>query len=228
MRYIAIILATCFFSSPIFFSSLAWAAADLKVKAENLTENGKIKADYAYCAPAAEKPKAEKHVEDGKNKRPALSWSAGPKETLSYAVVVVDSEVPTDFSDANQENKTIPAAQKRQDFYHWLQVDIPASVTMLPEGAGRGALKTPLKVGVAGVNDYPVFMKKPAAEFIGYDGPCPPWNDEKIHKYHFKVYALNTASLGLKEGFSWKEAMKLIAKHTVAMGEFVADYSLLK
>ena len=29
----------------------------------------------------------------------------------------------------------------------------------------------------------------------GYDGPCPPWNDERLHHYVFTVYALDTDRL---------------------------------
>jgi len=211
MRNFSVLLTSLLFSSPVF-------AADLTVKVENVSQNSKINPDYAYCAP---------NSVDGKNKRPEISWSAGPEKTLSYAIIVVDPDVPTDFSLANQQNKIIPATQKRQNFYHWLQADIPASVTSLPAGEGRGAAKSPLNIGIAGVNDYPIFMKKPTADFIGYDGPCPPWNDQRVHNYHFIVHALDVASLGLKTGFSWKEALPIIEKHSLAHGEVVGTYSLL-
>src|SRR3546814_13406313 len=27
--------------------------------------------------------------------------------------------------------------------------------------------------------------------YLGYDGPCPPWNDERVHRYHFEVIAMH-------------------------------------
>jgi hypothetical protein len=39
-----------------------------------------------------------------------------------------------------------------------------------------------------GVNDYTGwFANDPdmAGEYYGYDGPCPPWNDERVHTYVF-------------------------------------------
>ena len=36
--------------------------------------------------------------------------------------------------------------------------------------------------------------KDMAGDYHGYDGPCPPWNDEIPHRYVFTVYALDVAS----------------------------------
>ena len=47
--------------------------------------------------------------------------------------------------------------------------------------------------------------------YYGYDGPCPPWNDENLHHYHFSVYALSVKTLNLPKDFdavAAKEAMK--------------------
>ena len=30
-------------------------------------------------------------------------------------------------------------------------------------------------------------------DYYGYDGPCPPWNDELVHRYVFTLYALDVA-----------------------------------
>ena len=26
--------------------------------------------------------------------------------------------------------------------------------------------------------------------YRGYDGPAPPWNDQRVHRYHFTLFAL--------------------------------------
>ena len=78
---------------------------------------------------------------------------------------------------------------ERKAFYHWLLVDIPADVTSLGEGD---------LAGVAGRNS----MGDRSKSGNGYDGPCPPFNDERVHTYHFSVYALDVATLDLRPGFS--------------------------
>jgi phosphatidylethanolamine-binding protein (PEBP) family uncharacterized protein len=32
-------------------------------------------------------------------------------------------------------------------------------------------------------------------DYFGYDGPCPPWNDTRIHHYVFTIYAVATPTL---------------------------------
>jgi Raf kinase inhibitor-like YbhB/YbcL family protein len=203
------------------------AASKLKkltVTVDNFKSNATIPGEYAFCV-----PDPAKHTTSGANKNPDIKWSAGPDGTKSYAIIVVDTSVPTVFDDANKEGKTISAKMKRQNFYHMILVDIPPTVTELPEGAdangitpkGKPIGQTPN--GVRGANDYGGFMKD--GDYGGYDGPCPPWNDEKLHRYHFRVYALDVPSLGLQGKFGGKQAMAAIGKHALARGEVVGIYT---
>lgn len=210
--------------------STANAAESLSITADGIDGNGYILPQHAFCV-AAE----EGHVKDGPNQNIGLHWSKGPKGTKSYAIVGVDVDVPTDFSNAGKEGKTIPASMKRQDFYHWVLVDIPAFATEIPantdsrELSKNGKSDRQMPYGLRGINSYAAYMAtnpERKGVYAGYDGPCPPWNDERVHNYHFKVYALSTAKLPVKGDFGGKEVLKAIKKHTLASGEVVGKYTL--
>lgn len=187
-------------------------------------ENGQpIPAQYAYC-----QPDGKGKTKDGGNVNPGISWAGAPEGTKSYALIVVDPDVPADFSVANKEGKTIPQDYPRQNFYHWVLYDIPAAVTAIPEGAdskrviqgGKPIGET--KYGMTGPNDYAAAF---GGSYGGYDGPCPPWNDERLHHYHFVVYALDVESLGLSKPFPGKDIERMIQGHILAKGETVGTYT---
>ena len=49
-----------------------------------------------------------------------------------------------------------------------------------------------------GINDYTGWFagdETMAGDYFGYDGPCPPWNDEILHHYVFTLYALDVPRL---------------------------------
>jgi Raf kinase inhibitor-like YbhB/YbcL family protein len=207
----------------------AAAVKKLTVRVDGFKSGSPIPQDYAFCV-----PKAQGHSGGGPNKNPSIKWSKGPYGTQSYAIIVVDPDVPSVFDDADTEGKTIPANMKRINFYHMVLVDIPATMTELAEGADSSAItpggKTPGPTanGIRGINDYTAAFTgdaKMAGKYGGYDGPCPPWNDKRVHHYHFKVYALDVPSLTLAGTFGPKEALAAIAKHTLAMGEVVGTYT---
>ena len=106
------------------------------------------------------------HTCNGVNTSPALTWTAGPPGTNSYAVVLKDLTVP------NQ---------------HWTLYDIPAGTLALganvPRGYSPGA---PAPVG----SKQGTVTFSPAT--FGFLGPCPPVND---HDYVFTVYALATPTV---------------------------------
>jgi Raf kinase inhibitor-like YbhB/YbcL family protein len=201
----------------------------LTVRVVGIKSGGPIPPEYAFCVPAA-----QGHSTNGPNKNPAIKWSKGPYGTQSYAIIVVDVDVPSVFDDANKEGKTIPAKMKRINFYHMLLVDIPLSKTGLAEGADangitpRGKAPGPTANGIRGVNDYTAAFTGDAlmeGKYGGYDGPCPPWNDKRVHHYHFRVYALDVPSLALTENFGPKEVEAAIAQHTLAKGEVVGTFT---
>ncbi len=179
----------------------------LKVKLDGIADGHAIDPYFCSC-----RPDSWGGVKPGGNHSPAISWSGAPRETKSFALIAVDRDVPADFSPANKVGLTIPSDAERKAFYHWLLVHIPADVT----GLGENDL-----AGIAGRNS----MAEKSKNANGYDGPCPPFNDERVHTYHFTVYALDVAALDLKPGFSGEEATVAIAGHILDQGEATGCYT---
>ena len=49
------------------------------------------------------------HVRLTTNHNPQLKWSGAPAQTRSYAVICVDTDVPTKPDDVNKEGRVVPA-----------------------------------------------------------------------------------------------------------------------
>ena len=91
-------------------------------------------------------------------------------------------------------------------FTHWVLADIPGTATNLPEGFQTGSL------GVSANSGF----RRP-----GYGGPCPPTG---VHHYHFKLSALDVATLGVAQGASRADVEKAMAGHVLATTETVGLY----
>jgi Raf kinase inhibitor-like YbhB/YbcL family protein len=175
-------------------------------------------------------------VELSDNCSPHLAWKEAPAETRSFVITCIDNDVPSKPDDVNKEGRTVPADLPRVEFVHWLMANIPAECGELAEGAcsdevsPRGKKQPYGPPGsVQGVNSYTDWFKGDAqmeGTYLGYDGPCPPWNDSLVHHYHFRVYALDTAGLPLKQGFSLEELRAAMAGHVLAEALLTGTYSL--
>lgn len=200
----------------------------MKLESTSIVHNAPIPEEFAFGVPAE-----QDHMALGANRSPHLAWSGAPEGTKSYAVICVDDDVPSKMDDLNQEGRTIPADLPRIDFYHWVLVDVPASMTELAAGADSDGITNggkppgPTDHGTRGVNDYTMFMQDDmAGDYGGYDGPCPPWNDTIVHHYHFTVYALDVESLGLSGKFTGAEAISAMAEHVLDKATITGTYSL--
>jgi Raf kinase inhibitor-like YbhB/YbcL family protein len=65
-----------------------------------------------------------------------------------------------------------------------------------------------------------------AGLYYGYDGPCPPWNDEIPHRYVFTVYALDVAALPVAGAFGGAEVRAAIKGHVLAEASITGRYTL--
>jgi Raf kinase inhibitor-like YbhB/YbcL family protein len=200
------------------------------IEVPGFPEGGPIPGIFAFCVPAA-----VDHVAMAPNRNPLVRWAGAPADTKSYAVLCVDSDAPTVPDTVNQEGMTVPAILARAEFAHWVLVDVPKTISEIAEGADsdgvtpHGKPLGPTPIGVRGRNDYTGwFAGDPDMEgtYGGYDGPCPPWNDELVHHYTFTVYALDVETLGLSGDFGLAEARTAMEGHVLASDSVVGVYSL--
>ena len=172
---------------------------------------------------------------EGGNVSPHLRWSGVPQGTRSFAVACIDEDVPAEQERMNRDDETIPKDAPRRRFAHWLVADLPAGKTEIPEGAASEAIDPGGKPtgetafgGRTGANGYTEFFAgdpEMAGTYGGYDGPFPPWNDERTHRYRFRVYALDTPSLDLPDDFGLEQFSEALEGHVLDEGELAADYS---
>jgi Raf kinase inhibitor-like YbhB/YbcL family protein len=166
----------------------------------------------------------------GANRSLPVKWSQGPAGTKSYAVTMIDLDVPRDLSTLNQTEKTIAGNAPRMEFVHWVLADIPAERTALAEAEdGDGHLHGGLPLertayGVRGQNGFAAFMKD--GPYGGYMGPCPPWNDARVHRYRVTVYALDVSRLPLSTAFTKAELLHAMTGHVLATASTEVEYSV--
>lgn len=169
------------------------------------------------------------------NRNPHLHWWDAPTETMSFALVCVDPDAPTDKSKANTREADIPVDFPRGGFYHWALANLPANVDTIEEGVYSDGITPRGKAtglhaagGLEGQNSYSMWFDGDAdmeGVYGGYDGPCPPFNDERVHGYHFTVYALDVPKLDLPEAFTADQLEEALAGHILAQATLIGTYS---
>jgi Raf kinase inhibitor-like YbhB/YbcL family protein len=128
---------------------------------------------------------------------PQISWSDAPPQTASFVLIAIDWDVPS-------------PAFRLLGFTHWTLYDIPSTLQQLDAGisvkdlSGKGA--------TSGMN---------SGGTVGYTPPCPPMG---IHKYIFRVYALDVPQL--QPASPDHDAIVAAMKgHVLGYGELSAFYS---
>jgi Raf kinase inhibitor-like YbhB/YbcL family protein len=204
----------------------------LTLESSSLSDGEPIATVHAVAVPTPDGRAAM----TGQDRSPHLRWFGEPDDTRSFAVSVVDPDVPADRNRMGVEGLSLGEDEPRIRFAHWLLADIPADVHEIPEGAdgdGFVAHGTPPGLvsvgGVSGANGYGgLFEGNPDLEgtYGGWDGPFPPWNDERVHRYVVTVFALDVEGPGLGVAFTLEEFEAAIEGHVIDRAEMVPTYTL--
>lgn len=203
----------------------------MRLHSESFSDGGPIPEE---CAFGRIDPKTR--VTLAGNRNPHLAWDDVPQGTRSFAVLCHDYDVPSSAEDVNREDREVPASLARVEFFHWVLVELPASLRSIAAGEFSDGVTPKGKLGPGarhgarhGVNDYTNWFAADhdmAGDYYGYDGPCPPWNDPVIHHYVFTVYALDVEQLALPARFDGAQARKAIEQHALARASITGTYTL--
>lgn len=201
----------------------------MRLTSPTLQDGEPIPTDHVFAV-----PHPEDHVALADNRNPALEWEDVPEGTRSFVLLCIDTDAPTVADDANQEGREIPAGLARTDFTHWALVDIPADTRSIAEAAYCQGVTPRGKPGRQdgpreGVNDYTSWFEGDAdmeGVYKGYDGPCPPWNDARVHRYVFTLYALDVDTLPVSGDFTAADVQEAMSGHILAEDSITVTYTL--
>lgn len=201
----------------------------MKLRSESFEDGAAIPVEFAFGKPGAP-------VALSANRSPHLAWRDAPAATRSFVITLIDPDVPSRGDDVNQTGREVPASLPRVEFVHWLMANVPAECGELAAGSCSDGItahgkREPLGPpgSVQGKNDYTGwFADDPemAGDYLGYDGPCPPWNDALEHRYQFTVHALDVARLDLAPGFTLADLRAAMAGHVLADASLTGTYTL--
>jgi len=199
----------------------------MKLESSSFKHREPIPAEFAFGKPGADGAP----MQWSDNRNPALNWREAPAATRSFVLIMVDPDVPSVFDDVNKAGRQIAAELPRQEFYHWVMIDIPATLDAIEGGSVSSAVTKggkPNPPGPAGarqgLNDYGGFMGD--GDYFGYDGPCPPWNDALLHRYFLRLFALDVARVDLCQRFTGPEVLRAIQGHVLDETAIYGTYSL--
>ncbi len=203
----------------------------MKLFSDTFAEGAALPARCAFC-----EPDAATHSRHGANRNPQLQWTQVPDEARSLVLLCIDPDSPATPDDANREDRTIAVDRPRTDFFHWVMVDIPPSVTSIAEGAcasgviagGKGYPPGPAgaRQGINSFTDWLAHSDDMAGIYRGYDGPCPPWNDALPHRYRFCLWATDLDTCPVDDDFNAPDVINAVQGHILAQSMLTGLYSL--
>ena len=172
----------------------------------------------------------------GGNRNPHLAWADAPAETRSFVLMCIDTDVPTDASTVGRDDLEIPVEQPRAEFAHWVMVDIPASVHEIGAGTASEGVTTRGKQDPKGppgarqgLNSYTDWFANDAdmkGQWRGYDGPYPPFNDLRLHRYFFRLFAVRTEKLDVPADFTVADVFHALQPVEITEAAVYGTYSL--
>jgi Raf kinase inhibitor-like YbhB/YbcL family protein len=172
----------------------------------------------------------------GENRNPHLAWSGLPAGTRSLALINDDLDVPVRLDTFNKEGGVVAKDLARRALCHWVLVDLdphsgPIRFGEFSAGVSVGGKPGPQAPRGArqGLNEYTDWFhgdSKMAGNYFGYDGPCPPWNDERPHRYVFTLYALDVPRLAVEGVFGKNDALAAMRGHVLAETALTGLYAL--
>ena len=198
----------------------------MRISSESFEHRGRIPAEFALGAPGG----------FGGNRNPHLRWDDVPSGTRSFALLCIDTDAPTDPSTVGRDDLQIPVEQPRAEFVHWTMIDLPAALRDIPAGScsdgvtAHGKQRPPGPAGARqGLNDYTGWFAGSAdmgGDYFGYDGPYPPSNDLRLHRYFFRLFALDVARLALPARFTAADVFRAMHGHVLDEAAVQGTYTL--
>jgi Raf kinase inhibitor-like YbhB/YbcL family protein len=199
----------------------------MRIRSDSFEHRGRIPAEFALGAPDG----------FGGNRNPHLAWDEVPDGTRSFALLCIDTDAPTDPTLAGRDDVEIPVEHPRGEFVHWAVAGIGADVRAIAAGSASdgvtkgGKSDPPGPAGSRqGLNDYTGWFAGDDSglrgDYFGYDGPYPPPNDLRLHRYFFRLFALDVATLDLPQRFTAADVFQAMHGHVLAEAAVMGTYSL--
>ena len=170
------------------------------------------------------------------NRNPHLAWDEVPDGTKSFALLCIDPDAPTVPETVGRDDLQIPVEQPRAHFIHWAMADIAPDVREIAAGSCSDGVTAKGKQQPAGpsgarqgLNGYTGWFAGDAqmgGEYYGYDGPYPPFNDLRVHRYFFRLFALDVATLALPAPFTAADVERAMQGHVLAEALVYGTYTL--
>jgi len=139
---------------------------------------------------------------------PSLEWEGVPEGTKSFAISIVDPDLPAEFN--------FP-----RGFAHWMVYNIPSDCREIAEGA---SMTDAMPSGSQELNSDFVTFNIPGFG-RGYGGPWPP---DRSHRYVFTIYALKARSLSIDADADLPAFAQAVLPVVIDQASFTATYGPAK
>jgi hypothetical protein len=133
----------------------------------------------------------------GENISPELHWTGVPEKTKTFALICDDPDAPGRI------------------WVHWVIFNIPIEKEVF-----KSTFKLLENFPKKEISDKGIRQGTNDFGKIGYDGPCPP---SGVHRYYFKLYALNQ-TLELKAGASKLQLLEAMKGHVLAETQLMGTF----